>query len=104
MTYIINNLRVIISAKQQRGFEHPQSGDVLLTEKDISPFLGSYNTNEDGSLKRIAGEIYSIKSLSDHPEAILTQDVKVRNVIFPKGFVIRWDTNVNAYMLPNKPQ
>src|SRR5678809_471411 len=69
---IINNLRQLDSATQQWGYEHGRTGAVLVTKEDLAPYL----KHTDGWIKSVAGERYTLKPLTESPEAELTHAVE----------------------------
>jgi hypothetical protein len=81
-TVIANNLRQLYGAMQQWGLDHRQPDSVIVTEEDVAPYLRH-------PLKPAAGERYVLKTLSESPEAHLTQDVSE----WPAGSVLRLNTN-----------
>jgi len=85
---IINNLRQLDGAKQQWALDHGRTGAVQVTTQDIAPYL-SHSHASDGLVKAVAGERYSLKTLIESPEAILTREVDGR----PKGTVFRLGTD-----------
>jgi len=95
---IINNLRSIEDAVQQWALEQTRTGAVEVTWMNIGPYLGHSPVSE-GRVKAVAGEIYTLKSLVESPEAQLTRDLEGR----PKGTVIRLGTNDAEFILPKLP-
>jgi hypothetical protein len=85
---IINNLRQLDGAKQQWALDHGRTGAVLVTIEDIAPYVHP-SLLKAGSVKAIAGERYSLKTLAESPEAQLTHQLDGR----PTGTVLRLTTN-----------
>ena len=81
-TVIANNLRQLYGAMQQWGLDHRQPDSVTVTKEALAPYLRH-------PLKPAAGERYVLKTLSESPEAHLTQDVSE----WPAGSVLRLNTN-----------
>ena len=85
---IFNNLRQLDGAKQRWALDHGRTGAVLVTIEDIAPYV-LHSLLKAGSVKPIAGERYSLKTLNESPEAQLTHELDGR----PKGTVLRLGTN-----------
>ena len=71
---IIHNLRLIDGAKQEWALEHHQTGAVAISKDDLVPYL-KRPPHLDGWVKPVAGERYTIKLLTESPEAQLTRDL-----------------------------
>lgn len=87
-SFIINNLRQLDGAKQQWALDHGRTGAIQVTTQDIAPYL-THSHAKDGLVKPVAGERYSLRTLIESPEAILTREVDGR----PKGTVFRLGTD-----------
>lgn len=79
---MVNNLRQLDGAVEQWAIDHHQTGAVLVTEADLTPYLRH-------SQQPVAGERYVLRPLPQSPEVVLTREVEGR----PKGTVICFTTN-----------
>jgi hypothetical protein len=71
---IIHNLRLIDGAKQEWALEHHQTGAVAVTKEDLAPYL-KRPPHLNGWVKPVASERYTIKLLTEPPEAELTREL-----------------------------
>jgi hypothetical protein len=85
---ICNNLRQLQGAKEQWALEHGKTGDVMVTREDVTPYLRVH----DGWVPIIVGEQYTLNSLTQSAQAVLTH--KVRNM--PKGTILRLTMDTNG--------
>jgi hypothetical protein len=96
---ILNNLRILDTAKEEWAVEHHQTGSVFVTKEDVAPYLG--RVHGDFLEKPIAGERYILGTLTERPEAELAHELDGR----PKGTILRLGTNLaDSYVLPKKMQ
>ena len=86
---IVNNLRQLDGAVSVWAIDNQQTGAVMVTQKDIAPYLGRHLLDHNGWVKSVAGEQYILKPLPQSPEAVLTREVEGR----PKGTIFRFRTN-----------
>ena len=100
LNYIINNLRQIDGTKNEWAFERgfTNENQVLqltnhLTEKDLFPYIYRNPEKPNELVPSVAGEIYTIGGFNTEPEAILTKKLKLGNETWPKGTVIRLQTD-----------
>jgi hypothetical protein len=74
--------------------ENHLTGSEVVTKEAIAPYL-----NSDGWVKPVAGEAYTLKTVRELPEAVLTREVDGR----PAGTVFRLGTNgQEIILLPDK--
>jgi hypothetical protein len=78
---ILVNLRQLNAAKQVWADEHGKTGNAVPTRADVAPYL----KGEAGWVRPVGGEQYTLNSLTQSPQAVLTH--KVRN--WPKGTTLR---------------
>ena len=67
---ILYNLRLIDGAKQQWALEHHPAGAVVPTREDLAPYL-KRPPHLNGWVNPVADERYTIKRLTESPEAEL---------------------------------
>ena len=80
---IVNNLRQLDGAKQAWALDHQQTGAVEVAREDVVDYVGV--SPHRGWVQPVAGERYTLKLLTECPEAELTRSVDGR----PKGTRIR---------------
>jgi hypothetical protein len=98
---IINNLHHIDMAKNEWAFEHGVTNyDQIasmtnqLSEQDLTPYL-HFPDKQGGLVHSVAGEIYLINPLNKTPGAKLVHKI---NMPWPKGSMIRFLENTNAFL------
>ncbi len=89
MNGMCSNLRRVDGAMQQWAFDHGRTGAVVVTKQDLAPYLRD-------TVKPVAGERYSVKTLLDSPEAQLTRRIDGH----PTGTVVRFNTKGVVEFVP----
>jgi hypothetical protein len=90
---IINNLRQLDGAVQAWAYEHHQPDTAFARKQDVAPYL------HNGWVVSVAGEHYTIGSVTQSPQAELTRELGGR----PKGSIFRLGTNgLSEIVLPNE--
>ena len=80
------------------ALDHNLPDTAVVTRQDVAPYLRRLGHN--GWVESVAGEIYTLGSVRDSPQAHLTRELGGQ----PKGTIFRLGTNgALEIILPNKP-
>jgi hypothetical protein len=94
---IAQNLLQLDGAVQQWALDHSRPDAAVVTKQDVAPYLQRLRHN--GWVKSVAGELYTLGTVTNSPQAVLTQELGGR----PKGTIFRLGTNgALEIILPNK--
>jgi hypothetical protein len=93
---IAQNLMQLEGAVQQWALVHKRPDTAMVTKQDVAPYLQQLRHN--GWVESVAGEIYTLRGVTDSPQAELTRELGGR----PKGTIFRMGTNgALETILPN---
>ena len=96
---VAGNLMRIDIAKKMWASDHAATNGTVVTEADLMQYLKV--AGRTGLVTTIDSEVYRVNAIGTPPEAQLQKPLEAR---FPKGTLVRWDTNAGPQILLPNPQ